>query len=231
MSEGAAAVEVSSLPSGPGVYLFWDDQGRLLYVGKAKDIRRRVRSYFRPSARHGRRLEILVERTVRVETVEVASEHEALVREAQLIKERHPPFNIRLRDDKTYPLLRISTRGRHPGATLVRERVRDGSKYFGPCTRTGAVREALDVLRRIYTVDVTTLGPRTDAARTRLRRRTLRMAQDLQGWLVCDQPRGRRRLERALSGAARRKDFTRAAALQRTIHTLDALACRSKDER
>ena len=140
------------LPTRPGVYLMKGDAGEILYVGKAKSLRSRVRSYF--SSRHDESLKTreLVRRIRDFETLVVNSEAEALILENNLIKEHHPRFNINLRDDKTYPYIKVTVTEPFPRVTVTRKLQQDGSRYFGPYTDVRRMRQALEVVKRLYTV-------------------------------------------------------------------------------
>ncbi|TVP77053.1 MAG: excinuclease ABC subunit UvrC, partial [Gemmatimonadales bacterium] len=140
------------LPTEPGVYLFRDDQGEILYIGKAKNLRDRVRSYFRKDPGRGIRVRELSRRASDVETIVVGSEAEALLLESNLIKEHRPRFNIRLRDDKRFPYIKVTVKEPFPRVFVTRRIRNDGARYFGPFTRVGPMRQALDVIRRLYTV-------------------------------------------------------------------------------
>ncbi|MFQ5689567.1 MAG: excinuclease ABC subunit UvrC [Gemmatimonadota bacterium] len=144
--------EVRSLPTRPGVYLFRDSAGQVLYVGKARSLRSRVRSYFGAEAAHSARLVPLVRRIHRVETIVVESDAEALLLEWNLIKEHGPRFNIQLRDDKSYPYIRVTVAEPFPRVLVTRRLKEDGSRYFGPFTDVGAMRRALRTLKRMYSV-------------------------------------------------------------------------------
>jgi excinuclease ABC subunit C len=138
-----------ALPTGPGVYLFKTAGGRVLYVGKAQNLRSRVRSYL--AGGDGRpRIPLLVERIEDVDVVVTANVKEALLLENELIKRHKPPFNVRLRDDKQYLALRLDPREDWPRVTQVRRFRRDGAWYFGPYTSSVAMRESLSNLRRIF---------------------------------------------------------------------------------
>lgn len=137
---------VGRLPAGPGVYLFRSGAGEILYVGKAKHLRARVRSYLAP--RVGVKIRELVRRVETVETFVVATEAEALILEANLVKEHHPRFNVHLRDDKKYPYIKVTIGERFPRAYLTRRVHRDGARYFGPFVAVGRVRLALDLLKK-----------------------------------------------------------------------------------
>lgn len=143
---------LKGLPTAPGVYLFRDGKGEILYVGKAKSIRPRVRSYFRDDSSHTVKTRELVKRVASLDTIVVGSEAEALILEANLIKEHHPRFNILLKDDKKYPYIKVTSQEAFPRVFVTREVRNDGSRYFGPFTSVGPLRQALEVVKRLYTV-------------------------------------------------------------------------------
>lgn len=143
---------LDTLPTAPGVYLFRDAKGGILYIGKAASLRGRVRSYFRADRNRGIRLGELARRAATVDTIVVDSEAEALLLESNLIKEHQPRFNIQLRDDKRYPYVKVTVQEPFPRVWLTRTVREDGARYFGPFTRVGALRQALDHLRRTHTV-------------------------------------------------------------------------------
>ncbi|MEO5588562.1 MAG: excinuclease ABC subunit UvrC [Gemmatimonadaceae bacterium] len=148
----SVAEKVSHLADGPGVYLFKAEDGSILYVGKAKRLRSRVRSYFaqdhyaNPKTRH------LVNQIRDVDTIVVPTEAHALILEANLIKEYKPRFNIALRDDKSYPYIKVTVNEPYPRVYVTRQIQNDGARYFGPYTDVGAMRRALNVVKRIFTV-------------------------------------------------------------------------------
>ena len=143
------AGRIEALPTGPGVYLFKSERGRVLYVGKAQNLRHRVRSYFQPGGDGRVRIPALVERTADVDVVVTRGVKDALLLENELIKRHRPPFNVRLRDDKQYLALRLDPRETWPRLTQVRRFQQDGALYFGPYTSSIAMREAVSNLRRI----------------------------------------------------------------------------------
>jgi excinuclease ABC subunit C len=141
--------KLRALPRTPGVYLFRDKAGEVLYVGKAKSLRSRVRSYFqRGDARVGAAR--LVERVDDVEVIVTRTEAEALHLEQNLVKRHRPPFNIRLRDDKSFPYIAVTLTDEYPRVMFTRERHRRGTLYFGPYANAKKVRETLDVLNRVF---------------------------------------------------------------------------------
>lgn len=141
--------QLKQLPAKPGCYIYRGEDSQVLYVGKAISLRSRVRSYFQESARHGPRIARLVRKVANIEIIVVDSELEALVLECNLIKEHRPPFNVRLRDDKSYPYIAI-TREPFPRVMFVRRPRKDGGKYFGPYTSAYAVRDTLRLLHKAF---------------------------------------------------------------------------------
>jgi excinuclease ABC subunit C len=146
------AQKLLHLPDSPGVYLWKDIDGTVLYVGKAKSLRSRVRSYFASDHPFSLKTQHLVRHIADVETIVVPTEAHALVLEANLIKEHHPKFNIALRDDKSYPYIKVTVNEPFPRMFVTRRVSNDGAKYFGPYTDVGAMRRSLNVVRRIFTV-------------------------------------------------------------------------------
>jgi excinuclease ABC subunit C len=129
------------------------EDGGILYIGKARSLRSRVRSYFRGGDRgRGIRIRELARRTREVETIVVGTEAEALILESNLIKEHQPPFNIQLRDDKRYPYIKVTVQEPFPRVFVTRRLRDDGARYFGPFTSVGPLRQALEVVKRLYTV-------------------------------------------------------------------------------
>ncbi|MHB1224919.1 MAG: excinuclease ABC subunit UvrC [Gemmatimonadaceae bacterium] len=148
----AVAAKLPHLPESPGVYLWKDAAGTVLYVGKAKRLRARVRSYFASDHRESLKTRALVGRIADIETLVVPTEAHALVLEANLIKEYRPKFNIALRDDKSYPYIKVTVQEPFPRVWVTRRLEDDGARYFGPYTDVGAMRRALNVVRRLFTV-------------------------------------------------------------------------------
>lgn len=148
----AVAQKLAHLPESPGVYLWKDGAGEILYVGKAKRLRPRVRSYFASDHWDNPKTQRLVERIADVETIVVPDEASALILEQNLIKEHRPKYNVMLRDDKTYPYLKVTVHEPFPRVFVTRKLQSDGGRYFGPYTDVAAMRRALDVVKRIFTV-------------------------------------------------------------------------------
>ena len=141
---------LDSIPNKPGCYLMKDTKGKVIYVGKAINLRNRVRSYFHASAQKNRRTQQLVRRIADIDWIIVGSELEALILEMNLIKKYRPHFNVRLKDDKRYPYIKVHWADNFPKVTVTRRMIQDGSRYFGPYTSVWAVHQTLDVLRKIF---------------------------------------------------------------------------------
>lgn len=141
---------LGALPSKPGCYLMKNAEGKVIYVGKAINLRNRVRSYFHKSAHGHPRTNQLVRKIADLEWIVVDSELEALILEMNLIKKYRPHYNVRLKDDKRYPYIKVHWAEAYPKVTVTRHMIQDGSRYFGPYTGVWAVHQTLDVLRRIF---------------------------------------------------------------------------------
>jgi excinuclease ABC subunit C len=141
---------LNTLPTRPGCYLMKDAEGCVIYVGKAINLKNRVRSYFHTSSGQHPRTNHLVRKIAHIEWIVVESELEALILEMNLIKQHRPHFNVRLKDDKRYPYIKVHWADPFPKVTVTRQMLQDGSRYFGPYTGVWAVHQTLDVLRRIF---------------------------------------------------------------------------------
>jgi excinuclease ABC subunit C len=148
-SEKIQAV-LDTLPTKPGCYLMKDQAGKVIYVGKAINLRNRVRSYFHSSGNNSLKTEKLVRKIADIDWIVVDSELEALILEMNLIKKYRPHYNVRLKDDKRYPYIKVHWADPFPKVTVTRKMLQDGSRYFGPYTSVWAVHQTLDVLRRIF---------------------------------------------------------------------------------
>ena len=142
--------QLKALPARPGVYVFRDEGGSVLYIGKAKSLRSRVRSYFQKSRDARLGTTQLVDRVADLETIVTGTEVEALHLEQNLVKRHRPPFNVRLRDDKSFPYIAVTVEDEYPRVMFTRERHRRGVVYFGPFANAKKVRETLDVLNRVF---------------------------------------------------------------------------------
>ncbi len=141
---------VEELPRTPGVYLLKDDAGRVVYVGKARDLRVRVRSYLRPEGDGRVAAPFLIKKVAHVDFISTGNDKEALLLENTLIKRHRPRYNVRLRDDKAYLCIRVDTAHAWPRIHMVRRFKKDGALYFGPYSSAKAVRRTIRTLGRIY---------------------------------------------------------------------------------
>ncbi len=142
--------ELKKLPDLPGVYIMHDKSDAIIYIGKAISLRKRVRQYFQPSHNEGIKKKQMVEHIARFEYIITDSELEALVLECNLIKEHTPKYNTMLRDDKTYPYIRVTLGEDFPRVLFARQIKKDKSRYFGPYTSAGAVKDTIDLINKIY---------------------------------------------------------------------------------
>ncbi len=233
--------QISSLPTRPGVYLFKGEDGGVLYVGKAKSLRARVRSYFRTGDVTSLKTRNLVQHIESVETIVVGSEAEALILEANLIKEHQPRFNVQLRDDKRYPYIKVTLNEPFPRVFVTRRIVNDGSRYFGPYTSVGPMRQALELIKHLYTVrscryDLPTEAPSRPCLDYHIGRCLApcvgyqdqesygRMVEEIVSVLEGDSEAVRAQVEERMRVAAEALDFERAGRLRDVLPALDALA-------
>ena len=224
---------MSRLPDRPGVYLFRDAEGKLLYLGKAASLRRRVSSYFR---RRGLspRIATMMDRVADLETRPTASEAEALLLEARLIKSEKPYYNVAFRDDKTYPMLKV-TNEPFPRLVVARRRLNDGARYFGPFTDAGLMHEALRFLRRVFPLRTCRAFPKTPCLEYHIGQclapcaayitaaRYQRIVDDLVAFLTGDRDRLLRDLARRMRQAARDQRFEEAARLRDQMRSLTSV--------
>ena len=142
--------KLANLPAVPGVYIMLNEAGEVIYVGKAVNLRNRVRSYFQKSQAHPIKLQVLVENIADLEYIVTDSEVEALILENNLIKKHGPRYNVRLKDDKTYPYIKVTVQEAFPRVLMVRKRLDDGARYFGPYTDVAVVKKTLSFLRTLF---------------------------------------------------------------------------------
>lgn len=152
MLSEAVLEKVRNLTTQPGVYLWKNEQGRIIYVGKAVNLRNRVRSYVRHDAKRAPKVTAMMSHAADVETIVVANEMEALILENTLIKKHHPRYNIMLRDDKTYPYIKVTVQEEYPRVFMTRRVQRDGARYFGPFADAGAVHRVLKLVQRAFRI-------------------------------------------------------------------------------
>ncbi len=239
---------LSRLSNRPGVYLFRDARGEVLYVGKAKSLRSRVRSYFHADADRTHKTRELRRRAASVETIVVGTEAEALILEANLIKEHRPRFNILLRDDKTYPYIKVTVQETFPRVFVTRRVVNDGGRYFGPYTRVGPMRQALEVVKRLHTVrscryDLPREAPDRPCLDHHIGRCLApcvglqsaedyrRMIDEIVRILEGDTEELRRTVDERMAAAAAALDFEQAARLRDVARGLDTLAREQRVQR
>ena len=232
--------QVKHLSTRPGVYILKDGGGDILYVGKAKNLRSRVRNYLRGDEQPVMTRE-LVNRVRSVETLVVGSEAEALVLEANLIKAHQPRFNVKLRDDKRYPYIKVTVQEAFPRVFVTRRLANDGSRYFGPYTSVGHMRQALEVVKRLYTVrscryDLPVERPvrpcldyhigrcKAPCVGYQTQEEYGAMVEEILQVLEGDTEDIRLDTEKHMREAAGKLDFERAARLRDVMHGLDILA-------
>ncbi|HUF35465.1 MAG TPA: excinuclease ABC subunit UvrC [Gemmatimonadales bacterium] len=232
--------KLDTLPDGPGVYLWRDAAGDVLYVGKAKRLRSRVRSYFATDFVESPKHRLLQRLIADVETIVVGSEAQSLILENNLIKEYRPRFNVRLRDDKSYPSIAVTLGEPFPRVLVTRRRGIPGARYFGPYTDVGQLRRTLAIIRRLYTVR----SCHDDLPRERRERPCLdfyigkcrapcvgwqdeeayrRMVEDVVHFLEGKTQDLRIRVREAMLAASEREDFERAKDLRDALRWLERL--------
>ncbi|MFY4730881.1 GIY-YIG nuclease family protein, partial [Nitrospira sp. BLG_2] len=149
--------KLAHLPGSPGVYLFKNEHGDVIYIGKAAVLADRVRSYFQKGADHSLKTNLLVSHITDLETMVTRSELEALILESNLVKRYKPRFNIVLRDDKQYPYVRLPVKDDFPRLSIVRRVQKDGALYYGPYTPANALRETLKVIKHVFPLATCTI--------------------------------------------------------------------------
>ncbi len=235
---------LATLPSKPGCYIYRNAAGDVIYVGKAINLKNRVRSYFHADASHDGKTRRLVREISNIEWILVGSELEALILEMNLIKKHRPKFNIRLKDDKRYPYIKVHWADPFPKVTVTRQMAEDGSRYFGPYTSAWAVYQTLDVLRRIfpyltcdrvitgqdkraclyYDIKLCTAPCIGVATQTQYRQ----MISDLMGFLSGHSEEIVTRLENEMQKASEEMRFERAAALRDQLKAIQSVIERQK---
>jgi excinuclease ABC subunit C len=232
--------KLDTLPEGPGVYLWKDAGGEILYVGKAKRLSTRVRSYFAPDFDASPKNQLLQRLIADVETIVVPDEPQSLILENNLIKEYRPRFNVRLKDDKSYPSIAVTVGEPFPRVLVTRRRDIPGARYFGPYTDVGQLRKTLAIIRRLYTVR----SCADDLPRERRERPCLdyyigrckapcmgwqdideyrQMVEDVLGFLEGRTQDVRSRVREAMLSASVREDYERAKELRDALRWLDRL--------
>ena len=246
------AERARALPGSPGVYLLKDASGTVIYVGKANSLRNRVASYFVPSVDLGPRKQPMLDLVVDVEVIECEGEWEALLMESRLIKDIHPRFNDLLTDDKTFPYLVITTRDEFPGVFVTRtpsDPAYRGAKIYGPFTSVYALREAVQLLQRVFkyrscTLDIRADDPRNDRFRPCLLHAIGQCTAPCANRISREAYRGDvnrfirflgskrsvmiRELRKEMEEASTKLDFERAAALRDQVRAIEKLDEREK---
>ena len=234
------ARKLAALPDQPGVYLWKDAGNRTLYVGKAKSLRSRVPSYFGPEALLSAERAALARQIADLETIIVPNEAQALLLENNLIKEYQPRYNIRLRDDKSYPRIAVTLGEPFPRVLVVRRVTIEGARYFGPYTDVGTLRQTLNIIRRLFTVrschyDLPTDAPARPCLDYHIQRCRApcvgyqsqedyrRMIDDVLLFLEGKTVEVRTRLRERMQEASKQLDFERAARLRDSLQWLDQL--------
>lgn len=228
--------KLKSLPASPGVYLLKDSDGQVLYVGKALVLKNRVRSYFQSPERLAPKVRALMRHVSDLEYIVTSTEVEALILEATLIKQMKPYYNIRLKDDKAYPYLRLTWEEDFPRLIISRKPANDGSRYFGPYPRAQAVRDTIRLLRKIFPIRNCTNQKFRNAARPCLEYHIGHCQAPCQEWVGKESYRAMMRqveqflegradevekdLVSRLSAAADNLDFERAAELRNQVQAL-----------
>ncbi|HET7904497.1 MAG TPA: excinuclease ABC subunit UvrC, partial [Candidatus Eisenbacteria bacterium] len=237
--------KLESLPAQPGVYVFRDRRGDVLYVGKAKRLDQRVRSHFQDPGSIGPKQAALIRKVHDVEYIAVESEIDALILEATLVREKQPPYNIRLKDDKRYPYVRISWEEDYPRLTLVRRARKDGARYFGPYTEVKGLRQLLRTTRSIFPMrscrDIEThIAARRECLDFHIGRCTgpcigAQSREEYRAMVeqFCDFLSGKReqvveRFRALLESAAVRREYERAAKLRDQIRRLETILARQR---
>ncbi|MGE3614622.1 MAG: excinuclease ABC subunit UvrC [Gemmatimonadales bacterium] len=237
---GSLERKLDTLPDGPGVYLWKDAAGKVLYVGKAKNLRSRVRSYFTSDHATSPKNQLLVRLVADVETIVVPNEAQSLLLENNLIKEHQPRFNVRLKDDKSYPSIAVTLKEPFPRVLVTRRRDLPGARYFGPYTDVSEMRRSLALIRRIFTVRSCSDDlPREQRERPCLDYHIGRCLAPCVGWQSEASYRAmidevvrflegrtvdvRTRLRDLMAAAAEREDYERARDLRDALRWLDQL--------
>ena len=233
--------ELKKLPDKPGVYIMKDKDENIIYVGKAISLKNRVRSYFRKTNKTQRILN-MVSLIDHFEYIVVDNEAEALILECNLIKQNRPKFNVLLKDDKTYPYIKIDVKSDYPGVFITRKLLNDGAKYFGPYANPGAAKEMLDFIKQRYKIRQCKNFKHTD--RACLNYHINRCLGPCMGYIskedyrkqideIIDLLEGKtdkviRELENQMKEASRNLDFEKAASLRDRIQAIERVSEKQK---
>lgn len=238
--------ELKKLPNSPGVYLMHDDNDTIIYVGKAVNLHNRVRSYFRKIVGRGPQIDRMVEQIARFEYIVTDSELEALVLENNLIKEYSPKYNTMLKDDKTYPYIKVTVGEEYPRIFLSREMKKDKSRYFGPYTSATAVKDTIDLINKLYQLKTCNRKLPRDIGLERpcLNYHIKQCAAPCQGYISKEEYRARieqaldflngnykpmlRELEQKMTEASEKMEFEEAAACRDLYNSVKSVAQKQK---
>ncbi len=238
--------ELKKLPDQPGVYLMHDSRDAIIYIGKAVSLRNRVRQYFQSSRNKGAKIEKMVTHIARFEYIITDSELEALVLECNLIKEHRPHYNTMLKDDKTYPYIRVTLGETYPRVLFSRQMKKDKSKYFGPYSSAGGVKDTIELLCKLYQIrDCNRVLPRDEGKeRPCLNYHIHQCMAPCQGYVTPEEYRERvdkaldflggnyqpilKELEQKMNTAAENLEFERAAEYRELLKSVHAVAQKQK---
>ena len=238
--------QLNILPDNPGVYLMKNEMGEIIYVGKAKNLKKRVRSYFMISKNHSEKTRVMVSKILEFEYIVTDSEMEALILEMNLIKKHSPRYNVLLKDDKHYPFIKITTNEDFPRVYITRTYARDGNRYFGPYTDVSAVHETLDTIKNIYPIRICKriileLGERTTpclnyhlglckapCAGYISKTEYGKMIEDIINLLEGKDVKIRRTLREEMQKASEQLDFEKAAHLRDKIYAIEKTVQKQK---
>lgn len=238
--------ELKRLPERPGVYIMRDNRGEIIYIGKAAVLKNRVRQYFQSSGNMNPRIQMMVSRVHKFEYIVTDSELEALILECNLIKKHRPRFNVLLKDDKTYPYIKVTMNEEFPRIILTRKHERDGAKYFGPYPDGSAVKKTLDVVRKVFPVRSCRKVLPKDIGKSRPclnyhiyqclapcqgsvdKEKYREMMKDVCAFLGGKQDELMRKLEKNMNEAAERWEFEKAADIRDKINSIKVIAEKQK---
>lgn len=230
--------ELKNLPEKPGVYIMKDSGGKIIYVGKARVLKNRVRQYFQALAKHPPKVAAMVEKISEFEYIVTDNELEALILECNLIKKHRPKFNILLRDDKNYPYIKVTLNEEYPRILMTRRVEKDGAKYFGPYSNVFSVREAINLVKKIFPIRTCKRVLPRDIGKYRPclnfhikqciapcqgnvdREEYTAVIKDVCSFLEGKQDAIISKLEKEMQEAAERLDFERAAAVRDKLSSL-----------
>lgn len=238
--------QLKKLPEQPGVYIMRDEHGTIIYVGKAVNLKNRVRQYFQASANHAPKVLAMVARIREFEYIVTDSELEALILECNLIKKHKPKFNILLKDDKHYPYIKVTMQEEYPRVLMTRRIEKDGARYFGPYANAAAVHETIDLIKKLFPIKTCSKVFPRDIGKTRpcLNYYIYQCLGPCQGDInkeeyrnlmkdICSFLNGKhedivKRLEQQMREAADSMDFERAAAIRNKVNSLKHIAEKQK---